>query len=106
MPPTVAAARMTASGRVSAAYASTSLWDRKSRLERGALRISHGSGARRRTTAEPTIPRCAGSQTRRPSRENKGFSSAAIVVTPRFLFQDFDVRQNHLAHHIRKGRPV
>ena len=64
-PPTLAAASTTTSGRTSATNRSVSSWRERSTVSRSTvISTPIGSRSRRRTTAEPTIPRWPATHTR------------------------------------------
>src|SRR6202161_2151862 len=81
MPPTFAAATITASGFAERRYAAVSSWRSKSRRSWPTVRTSQSTSASRRTMAEPTMPRWPATKTRRPRRSNSG-ALAAWVVPP------------------------
>src|SRR5580692_9940015 len=81
MPPTFAAATITASGFAECRYAAVSSWRSKSRRSWPMVRTSQSTSASRRTMAEPTMPRCPATKTRRPRRANSG-AFAALAVAP------------------------
>src|SRR5687767_14123023 len=69
IPPTVPAARNTACGRRSAIHFSTWSWRRRSTSSRPAVTISQPSAPKRRTIADPAMPRWPATQTRFPFNE-------------------------------------
>src|SRR5262245_37631579 len=101
MPPTVAAARKIASGRVVSSQSSTSACRRRSSSVRGTTMISHDSFTRRRTIADPTMPRCPATQTFFPSSSNAiGCEARSVMpLVPLRLERDLlDIRIHHLAN--------
>src|SRR4051794_33911055 len=97
MPPTRAAARKTASGRLAIIQASVTAWSRRSSSSRPTVRISaQPSRARRRTSALPTKPRCPATYTRRPSSGNS--VSVDDVIAPSL--------QGHTAQTVAPAAPV
>src|SRR6266496_3679180 len=93
MPPTLAAATKTASGRWRSIHASTSAWRRRSSASRPAVRMTQSSRWRRRTMAEPTKPRWPATKTRWPVRE-KSFRAMSALL----LDDAGKVGLHHLAH--------
>src|ERR1700733_13909101 len=81
MPPTFAAATITASGFAERRYAAVSSWRSKSRRSWPIVKTSQSISASRRTMAEPTMPRWPATKTRRPRRSNSG-AFAAWAVPP------------------------
>src|SRR5271167_3172346 len=80
MPPTRAAASSTASGRCSSNQSSTARWWRRSTASRPTVSIRHSSRARRRTSAEPTMPRWPATNMRRPpSGKSMGRSMPSVA---------------------------
>src|SRR5580692_72553 len=80
MPPTFAAATITASGFAECRYAAVSSWRSKSRRSWPIVRTSQSTSASRRTMAEPTMPRWPATKTRRPRRSNSGALAAVAVA--------------------------
>src|SRR5258707_416590 len=70
MPPTLAAARNTACGRLSANQPNTAAWSRKSTSLRRAVSSSTSSCASLRVSAAPTIPPCPATKTVLPFCSN------------------------------------
>src|SRR3954454_12968713 len=70
MPPTFAAARNTACGRLSLNQPNTAAWSRRSTSARPTVKSSTSSCASRRTSAEPTIPPCPATNTVLPCSSN------------------------------------
>src|ERR1039458_3138831 len=99
MPPTVAAARKTTSIFLSAIHASTAACLNRSRSLRAAVTISQLSRARRRTIADPAMPRCPATQTRRP------FNSKLVMTNPShagFSGDSFQIRVQHIGDQLGK----
>src|SRR6266481_5792401 len=103
IPPTVAAATITTSGRLAWIQSSVGCWRRKSTSARPTVKISQFSLARRRTMALPTIPRCPATKMRRPARPN---SSAAALGALMLLSHGDEIRRDHLGHQLAKAGPV
>src|SRR5215469_11370437 len=103
IPPTVAAATMTASGRSAAIHSSVGCWRRRSTCPRPTVRISQPSPARRRTMALPTMPRCPATKTRRPA---SGKSSAACPAALMLLSHHFQIVHDHLGHELAEAHLV
>src|SRR5665213_841334 len=68
MPPTLAAARNTACGRLAANQPDTAAWSRRSTSLRGTVSSSASSCASRRISAAPTMPRYPATNTALPFR--------------------------------------
>src|SRR5580692_2390437 len=79
MPPTFAAATITASGFAERRYAAVSSWRSKSRRSWPIVRTSQSASPSRRTMAEPTMPRWPATKTRRPRRSNSGAVAVAAA---------------------------
>src|SRR4029077_1104370 len=95
MPPTLAAATKIASGRWRSIHPSTSAWRRKSSSSRLAVRMAQSSRWRRRTIAEPTMPRWPATKTFRPVSENSLRTMSAL------LFADAgQITLHHLPHQL------
>src|SRR5947209_6834992 len=93
MPPTLAAARNTASGRYEVIHFKACAWFVRSSSLLSGDRISQPSEARRRTSAEPTMPWWPATQTRFPAREKL---TSVAIATPFFGHGD-----KILADHLR-----
>src|ERR1035441_267377 len=99
MPPPVAAARKTTSIFLSAIHSSTAAWRNRSRSLRAAVTISQLSRARHRTIADPAMPRCPATQTRRP------FNSKLVMTNPShagFSGDSFQIRVQHIGDQFGK----
>src|SRR5436190_17934553 len=103
MPPTVAAATMATSGRVSASQASGSAWRRRSTRSRPAVTTSQPLPASRRSSAEPTVPRWPATPTRRPASRN---GSVAGVTAPPLAVDGGKVGLDHLGDQRREAGGV
>src|SRR3984885_1185369 len=79
MPPTFAAATITASGFAERRYAAVSSCASKSGRSGPIAKPSQSISASRRTMAEPTMPRWPATKTRRPRRSNSGAFAAWAV---------------------------
>src|SRR5436309_7452543 len=102
MPPTLAAARNTASGLACASQRSTLARSVRSRRSRSSNSTLEPSDFSRRTMAEPTMPRWPATKTRR-SRRSKGTSglTAGLIVsiaTDIFAPDRLQIGFDHLAH--------
>src|SRR6266436_4159931 len=95
IPPTVAAAMMTTSGRCAFIQSSTGCWRRRSTSGRPMVKLSQPSRARRRTRALPTMPPWPATKTRRPTSA-KG--SALAVFALMLLAHRHQVGRHHLGH--------
>src|SRR6185312_12095985 len=103
MPPTVAAARITASGHSRRIHASTCAWERRSQTERLAVRISQFSRSSRRTSADPTRPPCPATQIRLPDSANElDFRDILDPLYVRLL----TIRLDHFRDQFRECRLV
>src|SRR4029077_5269967 len=81
MPPTVAAAMITTSGRWAFIQSSTCCWRRRSTSARAAVSVVQPSRASRRTIALPTMPRWPATKTRRPaSLKTSVFVAPALML--------------------------
>src|SRR6266478_8212048 len=98
MPPTFAAARNTACGRLSANQSNTAAWSRKSTSLRPAVSNSTPSPASRRTSAPPTIPLCPATKTVLPFRSNGVFAIGNLAPGDRKVARD------HLLDEFGKAR--
>src|SRR5436853_632563 len=98
MPPTLAAARNTACGRLSANQPNTAAWSRRSTSARPAVNSSTSSCASRRTNAEPTIPPCPATNTVLP------FSSNGVLAIGYLPAGDREIPRHHLLDEPRKRR--
>src|ERR1043165_1651554 len=103
MPPTVAAAMMTTSGRCACIQSSTGCWRRRSTSPRPTVRIGQSSRASRRTRAPPTMPRWPATKTRRPpSGKISGFAGAALML----LAHRREIGRHHLGDQLAEARLV
>src|SRR5947207_3237067 len=103
MPPTVAAATMTTSGRCAFIQSSTGCWRRRSTSPRSAVRIGQSSRASRRTRAPPTMPRWPATKMRRPPSGNiSGFAGAALML----FAHRRQIGRHHLGHQFAETRLV
>src|SRR5215470_5034276 len=117
MPPTRAAATMTASGRFSQSHSWVSACRVRSSARRSAVNTSQRSDASRRTSAAPTMPRWPATKTRLPARSNgSAFAAGSRVMSQSALIMPIDafafqshllaVAVDHLVDEIRKARLV
>src|SRR5436190_8778220 len=90
MPPTLAAARNTACGRLAANHLFTAAWSRRSTSARVNVCSSTSSCARRRTSADPTMPRWPATKTVLP------FSSNGILAIGDLPPRDLEIGGHHL----------
>ena len=79
MPPTLAAASTTTSGRSSFIHPATAAWSLRSSAEREIASVSQSSDCSLRTIAEPTMPRCPATKTRLPAKVN-GVESDRVAI--------------------------
>src|SRR4051812_45180543 len=98
MPPIFAAARNTTCGRLAANHWFTAAWSRRSTSPRDTVCSSTSSRERRRTSAEPTMPRWPATKTVLP------FSSNGVFAIGGFLSGDSEIGGHHLLHQLRKRR--
>src|SRR5882724_10546445 len=98
MPPTLAAARNTACGRLAANHLFTAAWSRRSTSERVSVWSSTSSCASRRISAAPTMPRWPATNTVMP------FSSNGVLAIGDLPPRDLKVARNHLFHELGKWR--
>src|ERR1700722_14581325 len=98
MPPTLAAARNTACGRLSANHLNTAAWSRRSTSLRRIVSSSTSSCASRRTSAPPTIPRCPATKTVLP------FSSNGVFAMGHLPLGNRPVARHHLLDELGEGR--
>src|SRR5882757_2754814 len=98
MPPTLAAARNTACGRLAANHLFTAAWSRRSTSERVSVWSSTSSCARRRVSAAPTMPRWPATNTVLP------FSSNGVLAIGDLPPCDRKIARDHLFHQLRKRR--
>src|ERR1035441_4430491 len=103
MPPTVAAATKTTSSFLSPIHVSTSAWRNRSSSLRAAVTISQLSRARRRKIAEPAMPRCPATHTRRPVKSKLLMASLSHV---RFPGDKLQIRTLHIGDQLGKCDPV
>src|ERR1700749_2829987 len=103
MPPTLAAARNTACGRLPANHRVTATWSRKASSLRPAVSSSTSSCASLRTSAAPTMPRCPATKTVLP------FSSNGVLAISGLPPGDIEIARHHLLDELRErgfGRPA
>src|SRR5258708_35865218 len=98
MPPTLAAARNTACGRLSANQPNTAAWSRKSTSLRRAVSSSTSSCASLRTSAAPTIPPCPATKTVLP------FSSNGVLAIGDLPPGDRKIARHHLLDELGERR--
>src|SRR5215470_12475569 len=82
MPPTRAAATITTSGRFSRSQSWVSVCRARSSTSRSAVSTSQCSGASRRISAAPTMPRWPATKTRLPAKSNGSVLAAALNIEP------------------------
>src|SRR5215467_4906750 len=103
MPPTVAAATITASGRCAWIQSSVGCWRRRSTWPRPAVSTSQPSPASRRTMALPTMPRWPATKIRRPARGKRSAAgAAALMLLPHHL----EIVHDHLGHQLAETHLV
>src|SRR6202035_3069157 len=98
MPPTLAAARNTACGRLSENHLNTAAWSRRSTSRRPTVKSSTSSCANRRISAEPTMPRWPATKTVLP------FSSNGVFAIGHLTPRDRKIARHHFTDHLRKAR--
>src|SRR3954467_11045594 len=98
MPPTFAAARNTACGRLAANHWLTAAWSRRSTSARGIVSSSTSSCASRRTSAAPTMPRWPATKTVLP------FSSNGILAIGNLASCGLQIARDHLPDELRERR--
>src|ERR1700736_1104979 len=98
MPPTFAAARNTACGRLFANQPNTAAWSRKSTSLRPTVSSSTSSCASLRTSAEPTIPRCPATKTVLP------FSSNGVLAIGNLPPGNRQIARHHFLDELRETR--
>src|ERR1700687_5502762 len=98
MPPTFAAARNTACGRLFANQPNTAAWSRKATSLRLAVSSSTFSRASLRTSAAPTIPRCPATKTVLP------FSSNGVLATGNLPPGYHKIARHHFLDELLKAR--
>src|ERR1700744_5314020 len=98
MPPTLAAARNTACGRLAANQALTAAWSRRSASLRDSVSNCTPSLASRRTSAEPTMPRWPATKTVLP------FSSYGVLAIGGVLSGFGEIAGDHFLHQLRERR--
>src|SRR6202011_1835914 len=98
MPPTFAAARNTACGRLFANQPNTAAWSRKSTSLRPTVSSSTFSCASLRTSAAPTIPPCPATKTVLP------FSSNGVPAIGNLPPGDFEIACHHFLDKLREAR--
>src|SRR5690242_4178751 len=96
MPPTLAAARKTTCGDLSANQSNTAAWSHKSSSRRPAVSNSTFSLANRRTSALPTMPRWPATKTFLP------FSSNGTLAIGRLALCLVEIGRDHLLHKLGK----
>src|SRR5437762_5534241 len=98
MPPTLAAARNTACGRLAANHLLTAAWSHRSTSERVIVRSSTSSRASRRASAAPTMPRWPATKTVLP------FSSNGVLAIGDLPPCDGQIARDHLFHELGERR--
>src|SRR5438132_7499340 len=98
MPPTLAAARNIACGRLAANHLLTAAWSRRSTSERVIVRSSTSSRASRRASAAPTMPRWPATKTVLP------FSSNGVLAIGNLPPCDGQIARDHLFHELGERR--
>src|ERR1700722_19794198 len=98
MPPTLAAARNTARGRLPANQRDTAAWSRRSTSLRPTVSSSTSSCASLRSSAAPTIPRCPATKTVLP------FSSNGVFAIGDLPPGDIEIACHHLLDELGEGR--
>src|SRR5260370_39889600 len=98
MPPTFAAARNTACGRLFANQLNTAAWSRKSTSLGPAVSSSTSSCASLRSSAAPTIPRCPATKTLLP------FSSNEVLAIGNLPLRDRKIACHHFLDELREAR--
>src|SRR5665213_2576364 len=98
MPPTLAAARNTACGRLAANQPDTAAWSRRSTSLRGTVSSSTSSCASRRISAAPTMPRCPATKTVLP------FSSNGILAIGGLPPGGRKIARDHFLHQLDERR--
>src|SRR6202158_2227311 len=98
MPPTFAAARNTACGRLFANQPNTAAWSRKSISLRPTVSSSISSCASLCTSAAPTIPRCPATKTLLP------FSSNEVLAIGNLPLCDRKIACDHFLDQLREAR--
>src|SRR3974390_2692336 len=97
MPPTLAAARNTTCGVLLLNQSNTAAWSRRSSSRRPTVTSSTFSGASRRTSAEPTMPRWPATKTVLP------FNSNGVLAIGDLLPGDLEVASHHFLDQISKA---
>src|ERR1019366_1007164 len=98
MPPTFAAARNTACGRLLANQPNTAAWSRKSTSLRPTVSSSTSSRASRRASAPPTIPLCPATKTVLP------FSSNGVLAIGNLAPRNREISRHHLLDELGEAR--
>src|SRR5436190_14907563 len=98
MPPTLAAARNTACGRLAANHLFTAAWSRRSTSARVNVCSSTSSCARRRVSAAPTMPRWPATKTVLP------FSSNGVLAIGNLPLCDRQIARHHLLDELGERR--
>src|SRR5882724_1359695 len=98
MPPTLAAARNTACGRLAANHLLTAAWSRKSTSERVSVWSSTSSRTSRRVNAAPTMPRWPATKTVLP------FSSNGVLAIGDLPLCDCQIARHHLFDELGERR--
>src|SRR5712675_988692 len=97
MPPTFAAARNTACGRLPANHPVTAAWSRKSTSLRLTVSSSTSSCASLRISAAPTIPRCPATKTLLP------FSSNGVLAIGNLPPGYLKIARHHFPDELREA---
>src|ERR1700730_1882042 len=98
IPPTFAAARNTACGRLSANQPNTAAWSRKSTSLRPTVSSSTSSCASLRSSAAPTMPRCPATKTVLPFSSNGVFAIGGLPPGNR------EIARHHFLDQLGKTR--
>src|SRR5580765_5162947 len=98
MPPTLAAARNTACGRLAANHLLTADWSRRSTSLRVIVNSSTPSCVSRRTSAAPTMPRWPATKT------VLLFSSNGVFAIGNLLPRDGQIARDHLLDELGERR--
>src|ERR1700736_1786724 len=98
MPPTFAAARNTACGRLFANQPNTAAWSRKSTSLRPTVSSSTSSCASLRSSAAPTMPRCPATKTVLP------FSSNGVFAIGNLPPGNRQIARHHFLNQLGKAR--
>src|SRR3984957_3638862 len=98
MPPTLAAARNTARGRLPANQRDTAAWSRRSTSLRPTVSSSTSSCASLRSSAAPTMPRCPATRTVLP------FSSNGVFAIGNLPPGNRQIARHHFLNQLGKAR--